>query len=161
MAASGQRLGHGFLAKLGLFPGRKRTDLHQVVAQADAITIRLRRRQLPSRFVLSEAMFRCVSRLPDVDRSQRARLLRARTSKLDDVHRVASDISSDHGEHSAMQSTAIAASPLSQVDVETEPRSLDRAVKQDTIAVVVGTEVAVPREEAVARIDIPADSSAT
>jgi hypothetical protein len=60
-----------------------------------------------------------------------------------------------------MQSTAIAASPLSQVDVETEPRSLDRAVKQDTIAVVVGTEVAVPREEAVARIDIPADSSAT
>jgi hypothetical protein len=156
MPAFRQRLGHGFLAELGLFPGRKRTDLHQVVPQADSIAIRLRRRQLPSRFVLSEAMFRCVSRLPDVDRSQRARLLRARTSKLDDVHRVASDIPSGHGEHSAMQSPAIAASPLSQLDVE---RSLDRVVKQDTIAVVAGTEVAVPKEEAVARIDIPAASS--
>jgi hypothetical protein len=55
-----------------------------------------------------------------------------------------------------MQSPAIAASPLSQLDVE---RSLDRVVKQDTIAVVAGTEVAVPKEEAVARIDIPAASS--
>jgi hypothetical protein len=88
MAAFRQRLGYGFLAQFGLLSRRKRTDLHQVVPQADAKTIGLPRRQLPSRFVLSEAMFRCVRRLPDVDRSQCARFLRARPRKLDDIDAV-------------------------------------------------------------------------
>ena len=101
MAAFGQRLGHGLLAELGLFPRRERTDLHQVVPQANAIAVRLPGRQLSSRFVLSETMFGAVGCLPNVDGSERARFLRARPGELDDVDVVGRRAASGHCEEAS------------------------------------------------------------
>ena len=88
MAAFRQRLGYGFLGQFGLFSCRKRTDLHQVVPQADAKAMGFPRRQLSSRLVLSEAVLGRVSGLTDVDGSECAWLLRARARELDNVDAV-------------------------------------------------------------------------
>lgn len=85
-----QRLGHVFLRRLCFLARGERTDpFHQIQAQLQTKLVRLARGELPARSVLREAFLGTVSRLPDVERCERTRLLRAGAGEFDDVDGIA------------------------------------------------------------------------
>ena len=73
-----ERLRHRFLRRFGCLSCREGAySFHQVEAQPDTVLVRFAGRQLPSRFVLREAVFGGVRGLSDVERRPRTRLARA------------------------------------------------------------------------------------
>jgi len=88
-----QRLRHGLLRRLRLRSCCERANaLHQIEAQPDPELVRFARGELPSRFVLGEAVFRRVGGLANVERRERARLLRAGAREFDDVDGVGASV---------------------------------------------------------------------
>lgn len=89
MPAPFERLRDCSLRRLGFLTRGERPDaLHQIAAEPAAEFVRLARRELPTCFVLREAVFRCVGGLADVKRCEGTGLRRAGAREFDDVDRV-------------------------------------------------------------------------
>jgi hypothetical protein len=86
MPALFERFGDVLLCRLRFLTRREWADaLHQIVAQLDAVFVRLACRELPARFVLAETVLGRMRGLADVERRQSARLRGARAREFDDV----------------------------------------------------------------------------